>query len=123
LRKGIAFRLISRINRYEYAKEETKMKKIVLAAALIAVPAAYSGANAAQELGYGSEVCVNASLADEARRLFPKASLHILPDFPDASMNGWRIVSGNVRPDGKIMTDAEERKVRVREENRRFTGE
>jgi hypothetical protein len=99
------------------------MKKIILAAALIVVPAVYSGAQAAQELGYGSEVCVNASLADEARRLFPKASLHVLPDFPDPNMNGWRVVSGNVRPDGKIMTDEEERKTRVRERNRRFTGE
>jgi hypothetical protein len=99
------------------------MKKIVLAAALIAAPAVYSGAQAAQELGYGSEVCVNASLADEARRLFPKASLHVLPDFPDPNMNGWRIVSGNIRSDGRVMTDAEERQVRVRERNRRFTGE
>ena len=100
------------------------MKKILLAAALTVITAGYSAGNAAaQELGYGSEVCVNASLADEASRLFPKASLHILPDFPDANMNGWRIVSGNIRANGRVMTDAEEVKTRVREENRRFTGE
>ena len=100
------------------------MKKIVLATALIVIPAAYSaGHAAAQELGYGSEVCVNASLADEARRLFPKASLHILPDFADQNMNGWRIVSGNIRADGRVMTDADEVKTRVRERSGRFTGE
>ena len=85
------------------------MKKALLAAA-IAVLAGFSvnARVAAQEAPrYGTEVCVNASLADEAKRLFPNAKLHVLPDLP-YGMNGWRIVSGNVRPDGRIHTDAEE---------------
>ena len=99
------------------------MKKILLVAALAVVPAVLSAEKAAAQQGYATEVCVNASLADEAKRLFPDAILHVLPDSSDPAMNGWRIVSGNVRSDGRIMTDAEERKMRVRERSRRFTGE
>ena len=85
------------------------MKKVLLVAALAVVPAfSLIGKAAAQELRYGTEVCVNASLADEAKRLFPNANLHVLPDFASRGMNGWRIVSGPVRPDGRIHTDAEE---------------
>ena len=92
------------------------MKKFVLAAALallLTVP--LSGKAAAQQAQYGTEVCVNASLVDEAKRLFPNARLHVIPDSPRRGMNGWRIVSGNVRPDGRIHTDEEELEIRHRE--------
>jgi hypothetical protein len=86
-----------------------KMKKVLLAAALALVPALFfTGKAMAQTKQYGTEVCVNASLADEAKRQFPNATLHVLPDFADSDMNGWRIVSGPVGPGGRIHTDAEE---------------
>ena len=89
------------------------MKKVLLVAALALVPAfSLAGKATAQEARYGTEVCVNASLADEAKRRFPNATLHVLPDFVDRRMNGWRIVSGNVRADGKIHTDEEEIQLR-----------
>ncbi len=92
------------------------MKKFLLAAALALVPALFfTGKAMAQTKQYGTEVCVNASLADEAKRLFPNATLHVLPDFSDSRMNGWRIVSGNVRADGRIHTDAEETELRRQE--------
>lgn len=100
------------------------MKKILLTAALTLVPALFStGTATAQTLQYGTEVCVNASNAEEAKRLFPNAILHVLPDFPDREMNGLRIVSGNVRTGGRIMTDAEEIKLRQLERSHRFTAE
>jgi hypothetical protein len=99
------------------------MKKIILAAALAVVPALFSAEKAAAQQGYATEVCVNASLANEAKQLFPNASLHVLPDFPDPEMNGWTIVSGNVRSDGGIMTDAEEIKIRLRDRNRSDNAE
>jgi hypothetical protein len=44
------------------------MKKVALAL----VPAlSLTGKATAQEARYGTEVCVNASLVDEAKRLFP----------------------------------------------------
>ena len=89
------------------------MKKVLLVAALVLVPAfSLTGKVTAQEARYGTEVCVNASLADEAKRLFPNATLHVLPDFTRRGMNGWRIVSGVVRPDVRIHTDAEEIQMR-----------
>ena len=92
------------------------MKKAMLVAALaILVGFSVTGKATAQEVRYGTEVCVNASLADEAKRLFPNATLHVLPDFAIRRMNGWRIVSGNVRADGRIHTDAEEVRIRQRE--------
>jgi hypothetical protein len=92
------------------------MKKVLLVAALALVPAfSLAGKATAQEARYGTEVCVNASLVDEAKRLFPNATLHVLPDFAIRRMNGWRIVSGNVRADGRIHTDAEEVQLRRRE--------
>lgn len=85
----------------------------VLVAALVLVPAfSMAGKATAQETRYGTEVCVNASFVDEAKRQFPNATLHVLPDFGDRRMNGWRIVSGNVRADGRIHTDAEEIQIR-----------
>lgn len=69
----------------------------------------------AQTAQYGTEVCVNASDLPEAKRRFPNARFHVLADFADPRMNGWRVVTGVVRPDGKIMTDAEEIKFRQRE--------
>ena len=92
------------------------MKKGLFVAALFLVPAfSLAGKATAQEVRYGTEVCVNASLADEAKRLFPNAALHVLPDFGDRRMNGWRIVSGNVRSDGRIHTDADEIQARQRD--------
>jgi hypothetical protein len=99
------------------------MKKILLAAALILVPASFSAGKAAAQTKaeYGTEVCVNASNVEDAKRLFPDARLHVVPDSPGA--NGFRIVSGYVRSDGRIMTDSEEINLRVRERNFRAPGE
>ena len=94
------------------------MNKVLLAAALtlgLALPLA--GTAAAQTQQYGTEVCVNASNADDAKRLFPNATLHVIPDFVDPLMNGWRHVSGAVGAGGKIMTDAQEIQLRQRESN------
>ena len=102
------------------------MKKVLLVAALALVSAfSLTGNATAQEGRYGTEVCVNASLVDEAKRLFPNATLHVLPDFTRRGMNGWRIVSGNVRADGRIHTDEEEIQIRRRElwSNRGFWRE
>ena len=95
------------------------MKKALLAATVAVLTGFSVNARvAAQEAPrYGTEVCVNASLADEAKRLFPNATLHVLPDLP-RGMNGWRIVSGNVRADGKIHTDGEEIYIRQLETHR-----
>jgi len=95
------------------------MQKLLLAAALTVVLAlSLTGTATAQTQQYGVEVCVNASNADDAKRLFPNATLHILRDFPDPLMNGWRHVSGAVKlPGGRIMTDAEEIQLRERESN------
>ena len=88
------------------------MKKLarsgLLLVAVLALSPALSTTASAQEARYGREVCVNQSLVDEAKRLFPDAGLHVLPDLFPRGMNGWRIVSGNVRPDGRIHTDDEE---------------
>ena len=92
------------------------MNKVLLAAALtlgLALPLA--GTAAAQTQQYGTEVCVNASNADDAKRLFPNATLHVIPDFVDPLMNGWRHVSGSVGAGGRIMTDAQEIELRRRE--------
>ena len=95
------------------------MKKVLLAAAVALAPALYfTGTAMAQTLQVGTEICVNASLAEEARQRFPNARIHVLPDFPDPDMNGWRIVSGQVGPDGRIHTDAEE--VRIRQHERGY---
>jgi len=72
---------------------------------------------------YGTEICVNASQAEEAKRRFPNARIHVLPDFPNRDMNGWTIVGGAVRPDGKIHTDAEAIKHRERLRYYRAPGE
>ena len=62
------------------------MQKLLLAAALTVVLAlSLTGTATAQTQQYGVEVCVNASNADDAKRLFPNATLHILRDFPDLS--------------------------------------
>jgi len=92
------------------------MKKVLLAAAVALAPALYfTGTAMAQTLQVGTEICVNASLAEEAKRRFPNARIHVLPDFPDPDMNGWRIVSGQVGPNGRTHTDAEEVGIRQRE--------
>ncbi|MBI2985361.1 MAG: hypothetical protein HYY45_01205 [Deltaproteobacteria bacterium] len=94
------------------------MKKLLLVALTLALVLPWAETAAAQTQRYGTEVCVNASNADEARQLFPTASVHIIRDFADGDMNGWRIVSGPVGAGGKIMTDAQEIQLR-RQESRR----
>ena len=99
------------------------MKKLIIAVALTAVPALFSTgqATAQTKAEYGTEVCVNASNVEDAKRLFPNARLHVVPDVPGA--NGYRIVNGNIGRDGKIHTDAEELKLRIRDRNFRAPGE
>jgi len=93
------------------------MKKVLLAAAVALAPAlSFTGTAMAQTQQIGTEICVNASLAEEAKRRFPNARIHVLPDFPDPDMDGWTIVSGPVGPNGRIHTDAEE--VRIRQHER-----
>ena len=95
------------------------MKKVILAAALtLGLALSLAGTAAAQTQQYGTEVCVNASQAAEAKGLFPNAVLHVIPDSPDAERNGWRIVSGPVDAKGRIMTDAREIELRQREGSR-----
>lgn len=89
---------------------------LVVALALLLVPA-LTGTVVAQTQQYGTEVCVNASNADEAKRLFPNASIHVVPDSTASLMNGWRIVSGYVGAGGRIMTDAQEIQLRQQERN------
>ena len=92
------------------------MQKLLLAAALTVVLAlSLTGTATAQTQQYGVEVCVNASNAADAKRLFPNATLHVIPDFVDPLMNGWRHVSGSVGAGGRIMTDAQEIELRRRE--------
>ena len=94
------------------------MRKVLLAAALtLALAVSLTGTATAQTQQYGTEVCVNASNAEQAKRLFPNATLHVIPDFVDPLMNGWRHVSGQVGAGGKIMTDAQEIQLRQRESN------
>ncbi len=92
------------------------MKKVLMVAAItLVLGISLTGKVLAQQVKYGTEVCVNASNVEEAKRLFPGATIHVIPDSNDPNMNGWRIVSGAVGPDGKIMTDAEEIKLRRHE--------
>jgi len=102
------------------------MNRLLLAVALafLLVPA-LTGTAMAQTQAYGTEVCVTASDADYAKRLFPNASLHVIPDFVDPAMNGWRHVSGNFGAGGRIMTDAQEIQLRLKErsDDRRSSGE
>jgi hypothetical protein len=89
------------------------MKKVLLVAALaILTGFSVTGKATAQETRSGTEVCVNRSGVDEAKRLFPNARVHVIPDSTDPNMNGWRIVYGASH------TDAEELRLR-RSENRR----
>jgi hypothetical protein len=101
------------------------MKKIFLATALTFVAALFSPgqATAQTKVEYGTEVCVNASGAEQARRLFPNARIHVVPDSTDQDMNGWRIVTGPVDANGRIHTDAQELKLRQHERNFRTPGE
>ncbi len=100
------------------------MKKVLLAAAVALAPAlSFTGTAMAQTQQYGTEICVNASHAEQAKQRFPNARIHVLPDFPDRDANGWSIVSGPVRPDGSIHTDAEAIKHRERSRYFRVPGE
>ena len=94
------------------------MKKVILAATVaLGLALSLAGTATAQTQQYGTEVCVNASNTDDAKRLFPNATLHVIADFVDPLMNGWRHVSGQVGAGGKIMTDAQEIQLRQRESN------
>jgi uncharacterized protein YycO len=90
------------------------MRKVLLAAALTLVPALFSTGKAVAQTNaqYGTEVCVNASGVAEAKRLFPNARIHVVPDSTDPDMNGWRIVSGPIDASGRIHSDAQERELR-----------
>jgi hypothetical protein len=107
-----------------YERRRAQMKKILLAAALILIAAVFSTGNAQAQAqpGYGTEVCVNTSLAEQAKQRFPNARIRVVPDSTDPSMNGWRIVSGSFDADGRIHTDAEELQLRQRDRefNQRF---
>ena len=101
------------------------MKKILLAVALTLVPAVFSTGKAVAQTTatqYGTEVCVNQSLAAEAKQRFPNARIHVVPDSIDPSVNGWRIVSGGTDANGRIHTDAQEMSLRQRDRefNQRF---
>ena len=97
---------------------------LVVALAFLLVPALTGTAVAqTQQQQYGTEVCVNASGADYAKRLFPHASFHVIPDSAASLMNGWRIVSGPVGAGGKIMTDAQEIQLRRQEYNSDWRSE
>lgn len=93
------------------------MKRILLVAALTLIPAVLSTGKAVAQTKaeYGTEVCINASGAEQAKRLFPNARIHVVPDSPDPRMNGWRIVSGQFDANGKIHTDARELELRQRD--------
>ena len=99
------------------------MNKALIAAALLAPTLSPTSKVLVQGVRSGTEVYVNASDLAEAKRRFPNARLHVLPDFADSRMNGWRRVSGTVGRDGRIMTDAEEIKLRQRERYFRAPGE
>jgi hypothetical protein len=59
------------------------MNKVLLAAAVALAPALlFTGKAMAQTQQYATEICVNASQAEEAKRRFPNARIHVLPDFP-----------------------------------------
>ena len=100
------------------------MKKVLLAISVLmfVLPSARALAQA-QAQPYRTEVCVNASDADYAKRLFPNASFHVISDSADPLMNGWRIVSGPVGAGGKIMTDAQEIQLRRQEYNSDWRSE
>ena len=101
------------------------MKKIVLAVLALGLVLPWAPTVAAQTQAgeYKMEVCVNTSDVEQAKQRFPKAILHVIPDFTDWRMNGWRITAGQVRPHGKIMTDAEEIALRKLERSRVVPGE
>ena len=90
------------------------MNKVLIAAAL-ALMLSPTGKALAQTIQYETEVCVNASQAAEAKRRFPNAVLHVIPDDVDANRNGWRIT---IHPEGKRMSDAEEIRLRGQERYR-----
>jgi len=100
------------------------MKKVLLAISVLmfVLPSARALAQAEAQ-PYRTEVCVNASDADYAKRLFPNASFHVIPNSADPLMNGWRIVSGPVGAGGKIMTDAQEIQLRRQEYNNDWRSE
>ncbi len=94
------------------------MNKLLSAAALTVLGLSLAGTAAAQTVQYKTEVCVNASQAAEAKRRFPNAALHVIPDESDPSLNGWRIV---VRGGDKNMSNAEEIRLRAQQRNQDFS--
>jgi hypothetical protein len=97
------------------------MKRLLLAAVLtLALVLSLAGTAAAQTQQYRTEVCINASNAAEAKRLFPNAVFHIIPDQLNSDMNGWRIVTG---AGDKLMSDQEEISLRQQQHDRELVGE
>ncbi len=94
------------------------MNKLLSAAALTLLGLSLAGTAAAQTVQYKTEVCVNASQAAEAKRRFPKASLHVIPDDPDPGRNGIRVV---IRGGDKNMSNAEEIRLRAQQRNQDFS--
>jgi hypothetical protein len=96
-----------------------KRKKVLLAifVLMFVLPSARA---LAQVVTYRTEVCVNASNEAAAKRLFPNADFHIIPDFVDSAMNGWR-VTATARANN--MSDVEEISLRLRQNDRERRGE
>lgn len=94
------------------------MKKVLLAALALGFSLPFVGAASAQQVTHKTEVCVNASQEAEAKRLFPNAALHVIPDDPNPGLNGWRIV---VRGGDKNMSNAEEIRLRQQQYNQEFS--
>jgi hypothetical protein len=88
------------------------MKKALMTGAVLTVAFSPTSKVLAQALQHRTEVCVDASDLAEARRRFPNARFHVLPDFAASQMNDRRRSNGTVRPDKKITTDAEKTKLR-----------
>ncbi len=94
------------------------MKKVLLAISVLmfVLPSARALAQA-QAQPYRTEVCVNASDEAAAKRLFPAATIHVIPNDTNPRMNGWRVTYTSR---AENMSDAEEIQLRWRELNRTF---
>jgi hypothetical protein len=81
------------------------MKKAIPVAAFVLVTAVgFAGKATAQVPQYRTEVCVNESLVDDAKRLFPNASVHVLPDSSLGRPAGGLSLGISARMEGFIAT-------------------
>ncbi len=94
------------------------MKKVLLAALALGFSLPFVRTASAQAVTPKTEVCVNASNAAEAKRRFPNASLHVIPDDPDPGRNGIRVV---IRGGDKNMSNAEEIRLRAQQHDQEFS--